>query len=143
MYEAKTRPGAEDVREYLAALEPAGRRADALKLLDIFAKETGLPAVLWGGSMVGFGAYRYRYKSGHAGEAFRSGFAMRKGTIVLYLLTGGAASAGVLPRLGPHKTGVSCVYVKRLADVDETALRELIRASMEEMDALYPDGREG
>ena len=100
MHKAKTRPGTEDVRGFLSALAPESRRADALRLLEIFSRETGMPAVLWGGSMMGFGSYRYRYQSGHAGEAFRAGFAMRKGTIVLYLLTGGAASCHGWGRTG-------------------------------------------
>ncbi len=138
-YEAKTRPGDEGAEEYLLSLEPARRRDDALTLLRIFREETGLPAVLWGGKMVGFGSYHYKYKTGHEGDAMRVGFASGKAKISLYLWLQGQEREEILSRLGKHTSGVGCVYVNKLADIDEGVLREMIRLTMKSMAELYPE----
>lgn len=137
-YEAKTRPGDEGVEAYLLSLMPARRRDDALRLLRIFQEETGLPAVLWGGKMVGFGRYHYKYKTGHEGDAMRAGFAPGKAKISLYLWLQGQEREEILSRLGKHTSGVGCVYVNKLADIDEGVLREMIRLTMKSMAELYP-----
>lgn len=137
-YQAKTRQEPDSPRAYLMGLEPPGRRADALALLAIFEQETGLPAALWTGGMIGFGQYDYRYDSGHSGRAMRVGFAPRKGKISLYTWLDEDQKAAILPRLGRHTRGVGCVYARRLADLDEGVLREMIRAALSGMDARYP-----
>ena len=139
MYQCKTKPETDEVRAYCASLEPVRRREDALKLLDIFTEETPWPAVLWTGNMVGFGQYHYQYASGHEGDALRVGYAPRKGKISLYLMLEEADRAALLARLGKHSTGVGCIYVNKLADIDEAVLREMIRKVVDTMQELYPE----
>lgn len=138
MYECKTRAEEQDARSYLLSLEPERRRRDGLRLLAIFETETGWPAVLWTGGMIGFGQYDYVYKTGHSGTAMRVGFAPRKGKISLYTWILGPQRQELLSRLGKHTSGVGCVYVNKLDDIDEGALRALIRAAVMEMEEQYP-----
>lgn len=139
MAENKTRVEAVDIKEHLMALTPAHRQEDGLRLLDIFTEETGLAPEFWTGGMIGFGRYRYRYASGHGGEAFRTGFSMRKaGNISLYLLYDSPERIQLLQGFGKHKTGVSCVYINRLPDIDQEVLRQLIRATLRVMEEHYP-----
>ncbi|MDV3457749.1 DUF1801 domain-containing protein [Sphingomonas sp. HF-S4] len=91
-----------------------------------------------GPSIVGFGRYHYRYDSGHAGEMCRLGLSPRKPELVLYVLDGSPRQAALLARLGKHKTGKSCLYIKKLADVDMAVLEELVRDQLASMDARYP-----
>lgn len=137
-YEAKTKPENTDVKDYLLSLENPKRQAEGLALLEIFEQETGQPAVLWGGKMIGFGSYDYRYQSGHSGTAFRTGFALGKAKISLYCYLEGEQREAVLSRLGKHTTGVACIYINKLADANEETLRELIRGSWQYMQAQYP-----
>lgn len=139
MYQNKTKPESHEVRAYCQSLEPARRREDALRLLDIFTEETPWPPVLWTGNMVGFGRYHYKYPSGHEGEAFRVGYAPRKGKISLYLTLQEADRAALLSRLGKHTSGVGCIYVNKLADVDEAVLREMIRRAVSTLQEMYPE----
>ncbi|MEV4459376.1 DUF1801 domain-containing protein [Microbispora sp. NPDC049633] len=133
------------VGDFLAAVPDEGRRADAERLCGILREVTGEPPVMWGPSIVGFGRYRYRYESGHTGEAPLVGFSPRKQHLVVYL-TGGfeESCATVLARLGPYRAGKGCLYLKRLGDVDESVLRELLdhtaRAHKEADQAATGDG---
>lgn len=139
-FEAKTKAGHEDAREYLLSLTPRKRQDDALRMLEIFEGETGMPPVIWGGKMVGFGSYHYRYASGHEGDAMRVGFATGKTKISLYLWLEGEERDRILARLGRHTSGVGCVYINRLEDIDEGVLREMIRMALDRMERLYPQG---
>lgn len=123
----KTTPSSADPREILAAVPAPGRRADALAALDLFARATGERATVWGPSMIGFGAYRYRYASGHEGRSLRVGFAARSTGLALYGLTGLPRSEELLARLGPVRRGAGCVYAGRLAALDAEVLEELLR----------------
>jgi Domain of unknown function (DU1801) len=115
------------VDNFLAAVPDERRRADAQRLCAILREVTGEPAVMWGPSIVGFGSYRYTYGSGRTGDWPLVGFSPRKQQLVVYLVGGYEdRHAAVLARLGPHKTGKGCLYLKRLDDVDERALRELV-----------------
>jgi hypothetical protein len=134
----KTGPTQADVGAWIAALEPAGRRADAEWLCAMLARVTGQPPVLWGPSIIGFGAYEYRYDSGRTGTAPRIGFSPRKATHVLYMIDGFPEHGELLARLGTHSTGVSCLYVKRLSDVDTKVLEALAQGSWAAMAAKYP-----
>ena len=128
-YEAKTKPGAMTVSDYLAGLDP-DRRAEAERLVAIFSEVTGYPPVIWGGSMVGFGRYDYTYDSGHSGSSFATGFAARKAELSVYGLSGDEAQFAAL---GKHRRGKACTYLKRLDGVDEAALRKLIRAGLDDL----------
>ena len=121
-----------DVEEFLAAIPSEQRRADARALVELMAGITGeLPAV-WTGNIVGFGERRYRYASGRGGVAPIAAFAPRKDTLVVYLVGGyQERHQRLLTELGPHRTGKSCLYVKRLADVDLRVLGRLIERSVE------------
>ncbi len=114
-----------DEVEALLAKAPPAREADTRAATALMARVTGEPPVAWG-TMIGFGRYRYRYASGREGETFRVGLAARKDALTLYLPVDGVVGEALLDRLGPVKRGVGCVYVKRLAEVDEAALEVLV-----------------
>jgi Domain of unknown function (DU1801) len=119
------------VAEFLARIPDERRREDALQLCALMQEITGEPAAMWGTTIVGFGSYRYRYASGREGDSALASFSPRSQHLVIYLVgefTDRHRSA--LARLGPHKTGKGCLYVKRLDDVDTGALRELIDRSV-------------
>ncbi|WP_426120115.1 DUF1801 domain-containing protein [Kocuria sp. LHG3120] len=116
------------VEEYLAGVTPAKRRADAERLLPLFSRVTGQPAEMWG-TIVGFGQYHYKYASGHEGDAPAAGFAARKAATTVYVYDGVDAHRENLARLGPHTTGVGCIYLKDLGAVDLDVLEQIVAAS--------------
>lgn len=115
-----------DPAAFLAAVEPARRREEAERLLALMREATGEEAFMYGPSIVGFGHYRYRYPSGREGDWMRVGFSPRKAALSIYGLRDNEAVAARLEELGPHSEGSGCVYIKRLDDVDEEVLRELV-----------------
>ncbi|NJM50551.1 MAG: DUF1801 domain-containing protein [Sphingomonadales bacterium] len=121
-----------------------GRREDARILLALFEKVTSLPPKMWGGTIIGFGCYHYRYESGREGDSMRCGFSPRKANMVVYLIGGyenpetGAKMDALRTGLGKHKTGKSCLYLGQLSSVDLDILAEMIRTDMAYMDAKYP-----
>ena len=123
----KTLPTGADVDVFIAAAPDDARREDARTLCRLLADWTGEAAAMWGSSIVGFGTYHYRYDSGHEGTAPLVGCAPRKSNLVLYLV-GGVEERypKLLDRLGPHKTGKGCLYLRRLDGVDLDVLRELV-----------------
>lgn len=126
-----TRPTDVDPAAFVAAVEHPTRRADAQTLLALMRDVTGEEPRMWGDAIVGFGTYRYRYASGREGDWMRIGFSPRKASLSLYGLQSGAEAQGLLETLGKHKTGAGCVYVNKLADVDEEVLRSLVEAAWE------------
>ncbi len=125
--EPVTRPTGAAVEAFLAAVADENRRADALALCTLMQNLTGEPPAMWGPSVIGFGAYHYRYDSGREGDAPLVGLSPRKQSLVVYLVGGYEERyPALLEKLGPHKTGKGCLYLKRLASVDGTVLRELI-----------------
>lgn len=122
----KTQPTTVSVAGFLASVEHPGRRSDSLELVDLMAGLTGQGAVMWGPTIVGFGAYHYRYETGREGDAAAVGFSPRKANLVLYGLTYGPDAERLLPDLGTHRAGAGCLYVNRLADVDRGVLAELV-----------------
>ncbi|MFU8889854.1 MAG: DUF1801 domain-containing protein [Trueperaceae bacterium] len=140
MAEPKTKPTDVAVRDHLAAIEDEARRADCAALVELMTRVTGHEPVMWGPSIVGFDRYHYRYASGHEGAAAVVGFASGKRQITLYLAPGfeGDATRELLARLGKHRTGKGCLYLKRLSDVDTEALEELVRWSVAEIRRRYP-----
>jgi hypothetical protein len=128
--ELKTQRNDGDVEAFLAAIPDERRRADARAVCALMSELSGEPPVLWGSSLVGFGSYAYTYASGRSGEWFAVGFAPRKQALTLYLMDGFGDYDALLARLGPHKTGKSCLHIKRLDEVDEDVLRELIARSL-------------
>jgi uncharacterized protein DUF1801 len=125
-------PTGDDVAEFLAGVPDPNRRADSQTLLSLLAELTGEEPAIWASSIVGFGSYHYRYESGHEGVAPLAAFAPRKGRTVVYLMADFAARhRSLLEKLGPHKTGKGCLYLKHLDDVDLDVLRELVEGSIE------------
>ena len=137
-YEAKTKPTAISVADFIAAVEDPKRRADAEAACALLAEATGEPATMWGASIVGFGAYHYRYASGHEGDAPLVGFSPRKGNLVFYLSGCDEERDDLLARLGKHKAGKGCVYVNRLSDVDAGVLKEMAAATVAALRQRYP-----
>ncbi|HYC74201.1 DUF1801 domain-containing protein [Brevundimonas sp.] len=135
--EQKTRPTPTTAAEFIATVEDPKRRADAEAACALLAEATGEPPVMWGPSIVGFGAYHYRYASGHEGDAPLVGFSPRKANLVFYLYCD-EGREDLLARLGKHKSGKGCVYVNRLSDVDPAVLKEMAVVTAEQMRARYP-----
>ena len=119
------------VEEFLGQVPDDRRRDDARRLCAMMQEITGEPPAMWGSGIVGFGTYHYRYASGHEGDSALASFSPRRQHLVIYLVGEfGDRHQAALARLGPHQTGTGCLYVKRLADVDLDALRELIDRSV-------------
>jgi hypothetical protein len=125
MPENKTQPTGASVNEFLSGVANDTRRRDAHALIAMMARVTGVEPQMWGPSIVGFGMQHYRYESGREGDMPRIGFSPRKAKLVLYVLTGAGSDAALLARLGRHTTGVSCLYINKLADVDMTVLEAI------------------
>jgi len=136
--EPKTKPTGVSAAAFIAAVEDPKRRADAEAACALLAEATGEPPVMWGPSIVGFGAYHYRYASGHEGDAPLVGFSPRKANLVFYLSGCDEDRGDLLSRLGKHKAGKGCVYVNRLSDVDPTVLKQMAVSSVEQLRARYP-----
>ena len=122
----KTRPTNASVAGFIARVEGDERRADCEALVALMQRVTGEPAVLWGDAIVGFGTYHYTYASGREGDAPLAAFSPRKGDLSVYLSCDAAASTALLAKLGRHKIGKSCLYLRRLADVDMAVLERLV-----------------
>ena len=139
MAEIKTKPTEVSVDQFIDAVPDPQRRADAVKVRAMMERITGEPAKMWGPSIIGFGSYHYKYDSGHEGTMCRLGFSPRKSELVLYVLTESKRQEALLARLGKHKTGKSCLYIKKLSEVDEAALEELVADSLRYMNEKYPE----
>ncbi len=137
MAENKTQPTEVDVADFLAQVEPGQRRIDGQRLDALFREVTGFEPRMWGPTIVGYGRYHYVYDSGREGDYLATGFSPRKPNLVLYIMPGYADFGGILDRLGKHKLGKSCLYINKLADVDETVLAELIRAGLKDLDSRW------
>lgn len=133
MSENKTRPTNEDVIDFLNSVDHKTRREDGFALLEMMEEVTGEEAVMWGSSIVGFGRYRFKYESGREGEWMLCGFSPRKQSLVLYIMPGFKSYDNLLKKLGKHSTGKSCLYIRRLVDVDQAVLQELIDRSVAQM----------
>ncbi|MDH3405172.1 MAG: DUF1801 domain-containing protein [Acidobacteriota bacterium] len=129
MSELKTRPNRRSVEKFLAGVEDPERRADCLALVELMREVTGEEPRMWGPSIVGFGSYHYRYASGREGDWFLAGFSPRARDLTLYIMSGFSRHEELMARLGKHKKGKSCLYLKRLADVDRKVLARLVRES--------------
>jgi hypothetical protein len=137
MAENKTRYTAASVEGYIAARGSEQQRADCQELIALMKKATRQQPKMWGPSIVGFGSFSYTYESGHSGEAPLAGFAIRGRDLVVYLAPGQEGQKSLLTRLGPHRMGVSCLYFKRLDDLDRSVLRELVAGSIADAKRRY------
>jgi hypothetical protein len=130
MAELKTKETDASVEAYFDAIADDERRRDCRDLAKLMTRVAGYAPKMWGTSIVGFGSYHYKYASGHQGDACLIGFSSRKSDISLYLLGALAENARLLARLGKHKAGKGCLYVRKLSDVDLEVLEQLVAASI-------------
>ncbi len=130
MAELKTQPTDADVKAYLNRVSDERKRADSFAVLELMKDVTQAEPTMWGDSIVGFGRYHYTYASGREGDWFLTGFAPRKRELTLYIMDGFDGYDDLLVSLGKFKTGKSCLYVKRLTDIDLPTLRTLIERSV-------------
>ncbi|XLS30501.1 DUF1801 domain-containing protein [Flavobacteriaceae bacterium M23B6Z8] len=138
MAENKTKPTEVSVLDFLNKVENDQKRADSFVILELMKKITGKEAVLWGPSLIGFGTYHYKYESGREGDFFVTGFSPRKQNISLYIMSGFDAYEALLKDLGKYKTGKSCLYIKKLDDINLDVLEKLILQSIEQLKKRYP-----
>ncbi len=137
MAENKTQPTDASVEAFLNSVPDEKKRADSFRLVQIMREETGEEPVMWGDSIVGFGSVHYKYASGREGDMGVTGFSPRKASLTIYIVPGFDRYGDLLGRLGKYTTSKVCLYVKRLSDVDEATLRELIRDSVKVTRAMY------
>ena len=135
MAELKTKENDQSVEAFLSSIDDVQKQADCRALVAIMQEATGAAPRMWGDSIVGFGHYHYKYASGREGDWFLTGFAPRKQNLTLYIMAGFDNYEALLGKLGKHTTGKSCLYVKRLADVDMPVLTELVVESVAHMKA--------
>ena len=139
MAQLKTQPNKQSITAYLNSIDPPQKREDSFAILKLMQEVTGEAPQMWGDSIVGFGRYHYKYASGREGDWFVTGFAPRKKSLTLYIMAGFDDYDDLMSKLGKHTTGKSCLYIKKLEDVDQNVLRELIKQSVDYMAEMYPD----
>lgn len=137
MTKNKTVPNDQDVMEFLEAIANDHQRSDAIELLKLIKNVVNLEPKMWGDSIVGFGTYHYRYESGREGDMFLTGFSPRKNDLTIYVMTGFENCKDLLQKLGKHKIGKSCLYIKKLQNIDQEILKEIISDSVQRMISKY------
>ena len=138
----KTKPTEVSAESHIAAITNEEQRNDAQTLVALMRRVTRQEPVMWGPSIVGFGSYHYKYASGHEGDSALAAFAVRGSELVVYIAAGFEGRDVLLAKLGKHKTGKVCVYIRRLANVDLTVLETLVAQSVVETKRLYPQPNE-
>ncbi len=138
MAEPKTKPTTACVADFIASVDNPQKRADCKKIAAMMRRATGKRAKMWGPSIIGYGSYHYKYASGQEGDWMITGYSPRKQAITLYIMPGFSNYDALMKKLGKHKTGKSCLYINKLADVDEGVLETLITKSVEHMRKTYP-----
>lgn len=138
MAENKTRVTGVKVEDFIAAIDNDTRRNDALTLLQLFGKVTGWNAKMWGPTIIGFGAYHYTYDTGRTGSICAMGFSPRKANLVIYVADFPGKEA-LLKQLGKHKGGLEqCLYINKLADVDQVVLTKILKGGLAEIRKAWP-----
>lgn len=135
MAELKTKPTAQSVADFLKKIPDAQRREDCFTVAKLMEEATGHEPKMWGPSIVGFGTFHYKYDSGREGDWLVTGFSPRKGDLTLYLMMGFEKHGELMKQLGKHRTGKSCLYIKKLSDVHLPTLKKLIKASVKDLKA--------
>jgi uncharacterized protein DUF1801 len=143
MAENKTKATDASVEDYIASRANEDQRVDCKALMSILRRVTRQPPKMWGPSIVGYGSCRYTYESGRTGEMPLAGFAIRGRELVVYLVPEGKKQQALLSRLGKHRMTKSCLYFKRLADLDKTVLEQLVANSAADMKRRYGTSRGG
>ena len=138
MADNKTKPTELSVAAFIDALTDQTKRAEAKALVKLMQSTTGEKPKMWGPSIIGFGTYHYTYDSGREGDMPLISFSPRKAAAVLYSLTGFSGADALLAKLGKHTTGKGCLYIKKLADVDQKVLEALAVKSVAARRARNP-----
>lgn len=138
MAKNKTIETNENVDKFLSLITDIQKQKDSYELINIMSTLTGFAPKMWGPSIIGFGQYHYRYKSGHEGDAPLIGFSPRQAAISLYVFTGLEEHQHLLEGFGKYKMGKACIYVKRLSDINENKLQVMIQESINYLKATYP-----
>lgn len=138
MAEPKTKPSNASVTDFLNGIADEKKRRDSFTILELMQQVTGEEPKMWGDSIVGFGTYHYKYASGREGDWPLTGFSPRAQNLTLYITSGFEQYDELLQKLGKHKTGKACLYIKRVEDIDLGALRALVKQSVEHMVATNP-----
>ena len=137
MAELKTQPTNESVTDFIDGIADDAKRRDCRTIMKIMRKVTKARPKMWGSNIVGYGKYRYKYASGREGEWFTAGFSPRAQNLTLYIMSGFREYATLMKKLGKHKTGKSCLYIKKLDDIDRPTLRELVALSVKHVTKRY------
>ena len=137
MAENKTKPTAASVTAFVNSIDDPGKRADVRKVAAMMRRVTGKRPRMWGSSIVGYGTYHYKYDSGREGDFMLTGYSPRKQALTVYVMAGFSRFGPLMKKLGKYKTGKSCLYIKRLEDVDEGVLEQLIDESVKYMRDNY------
>jgi len=137
MAELKTKPTEESVEKFLKSIADADTRADCQVVFQMMKQATKAEPKMWGASIVGFGTYHYKYASGREGDWPLTGFSPRKQSLTLYIMPGFARYEELMQKLGKYKTGKSCLYIKKLADVSMSVLKQLVKQSVDYMTKAY------
>ena len=133
MSDLKTKPTGKDVVEFLNKVENPTKRKDSFKILDLMREVTKEEPIMWGDSIIGFGDYHYKYKSGREGDWFLIGFSPRKQSLTLYIMSGFDGYEEKLKKLGKYRTGKSCLYINKLKDVNLSILKEIMVDSIDNL----------
>jgi hypothetical protein len=141
MSESKTKPTKVSAKTHIAAMANEEQRHDAHTLVALMRRVTKQEPRMWGPSIVGFGSYHYKYATGHEGDSALAGFAARGNEMVVYLAESFDGRDALLAKLGKHRTGKVCVYIRRLANVDLKVLETLVARSVADMKRRYPQGQ--
>jgi hypothetical protein len=137
MAELKTKRNDQSVENFLNRVEDQRKREDSFAILELMKEITGAEPEMWGNSIVGFGSYHYKYESGREGDWFLTGFSPRKQNLTLYIMSGFSGYDELMKKLGKYKTGKSCLYIKKLEDIDINVLRKLVEQSIEYLSKRY------
>ncbi len=137
MTDNKTTKTGASVTDFVKSIDNPQMRADAKKVASMMRRVTGKRAKMWGSSIVGYGTYHYKYDSGREGDFMVTGYSPRKQALTVYIMPGFSKFGPLMKKLGKYKTGKSCLYIKRLSDVDEDVLEQLIDRSVQLMRKKY------
>jgi uncharacterized protein DUF1801 len=137
MAQNKTIETQNSVPDFINSVADLTKRTDSFRITELFKNQTGFEAKMWGPAIIGFGSYHYKYESGREGDAPLAGFSPRKDSFAFYFSVFDGREA-LLERLGKHKTGKGCVYIKKLDDVNVDVLKEIITASVSHVKTMYP-----
>ena len=136
MSELKTKPNKQSVKKFLEKVTDKDKREDCYTVLKLMKKVTKEEPKMWGNSIVGFGSYHYKYESGREGDWFVTGFSPRKQNLTIYIMIGFEQYPDLMKKLGKHKTGISCLYINRLEDINLSVLKELITKSVKKLSKI-------